>query len=57
MKNEGNNLYSYTIPADLGNARVIVSDNGNNQVPGEDQQGIQVLSGSIVIYNNGVVTN
>ena len=53
MTNEGNGLYSYTFPANYGDARVIFSDSGNNQYPGQSQDGLLLSSGKIMIYSNG----
>ena len=53
MTNEGNGLYSYTIPANYGDARVIFSDNGNNQYPGQNQDGLLLSNGKTMIYDNG----
>nr|WP_302597080.1 starch-binding protein [uncultured Cellulosilyticum sp.] len=50
MTNEGNNLYSYTLPEGWDEAQVIFND-GNNQVPGANQSGY-VLKGTM-IYDNG----
>ena len=50
MKNEGNGLYSYTLPAGWDKARVIFND-GNNQIPDPNQPGYE-LTGTM-IYNNG----
>lgn len=41
MTSDGNNWYSYTI-SDFDYAKVIFSDNGNNQYPAQNQEGLTV---------------
>lgn len=53
MKNEGNNLYSYTLPSGFKNAKVIFSDNGQNQVPDRNKPGFNLENGSIMEYIDG----
>ncbi len=50
MINEGNGLYSYTLPTGWDSARVIFND-GNSQIPGQGQTGYE-LTGNM-IYDNG----
>ncbi|GKX67077.1 starch-binding protein [Inconstantimicrobium mannanitabidum] len=52
MKSEGNDLYSYELPADWGDAKVIFTD-GKNQTPGAGKAGLLLPTGSAMIYDNG----
>ncbi len=51
MKNEGNGLYSYTLPEGWDTAQVIFND-GANQIPAPNQPGY-VLTNKM-IYDNGI---
>ncbi len=52
MNNEGNNVYSYTLPEGWGeNTRVIFND-GNNQIPAAQQPGLSLKPGECRIYEN-----
>lgn len=53
MTSEGNGLYSYILPVNYGDARVIFSNNGSNQYPAQNQDGLLLSSGKTMIYNNG----
>ena len=53
MTKEANGLYSYTLPEDFGNAKVIFSNNGNSQIPAASQPGLTLAARSIMEYNNG----
>ncbi len=52
MKDEGNGLYSYTLPAGVSDALVIFND-GSNQVPGSGQKGFEIKNGVPMKYENG----
>ena len=51
MSNDGNNWYSYTI-SDFSRVRVLFSDNGNAQCPGQDEEGY--LAEGEMWFCNGV---
>ena len=46
-------LYSYTIPKSFGDAKVIFSNNGSNQVPASGKAGYSITAGTSMVYNNG----
>ena len=51
MTDEGDGLYSYTLPEGWTSAKVIFND-GTNQIPGVDEPGFE-LTDSDMIYENG----
>ena len=57
MTYEGNGLYSYVLPEELKEAKVIFNDNGNNktQIPGRLRDGLDIKE--TMIYDNGNWTN
>lgn len=56
MTNEGNGLYSYTIPDSWSRANVIFTD-GSNQYPATGETGYEVNSGESKIFTNGSWNN
>ena len=42
MVKESNGLYSYSIPITFGDAKVIFSDGGNNQIPEIVKEGFEI---------------
>ena len=50
MTNEGNDVYSYTLPSDWTSAKVVFND-GNNQAPGMNQGGYTLSE--TMMYANG----
>nr|WP_312291539.1 starch-binding protein [Clostridium chromiireducens] len=53
MTKEANGLYSYTLPENFGNAKVIFSNNGGSQIPAASQPGLTITAGTSMVYNNG----
>jgi len=51
MTDEGDSLYSYSLPAGFTDALVIFTD-GSNQVPGVGKDGLSLEDGSVMIYDN-----
>ena len=54
MKAEGNNWYSYTI-SNMSEAKIIFSDNGKNQYPAKNEEGLSVSGEKW--YKNGTFYN
>ena len=52
MTDEGDSLYSYSLPAGFTDALVIFTD-GKNQTSGVGQSGLVLEDGSVMIYDNG----
>jgi alpha-amylase len=46
-------VYSYTVPAGFGDAKVIFNNNGSSQIPAQGLAGYTLTSGTSMEYNNG----
>lgn len=53
MVKESNGLYSYSIPITFGDAKVIFSDGGNNQIPASGKEGYFITAGTSMEFDNG----
>ena len=53
MTNEGNGIYSYTLPEGWGENTQVIFNNGNAQVPGAQQPGFNLPENKIGTYENG----
>ena len=57
MTNEGNGVYSYTLPEGWGDNTQVIFNNGNNQIPAAQEPGFVLPTGSTMIYENGTWKN
>ena len=57
MTNEGNGVYSYTLPKGWGDNTQVIFNNGNNQIPAAQEPGFVLPTGSTMIYENGTWKN
>ena len=55
MKDLGDGIYAYNLPAGWTTAQIIFND-GNNQDPGSQQPGVEYTKGTSVLYENGKFT-
>ena len=53
MTNEGNGVYSYTLPEGWGDKTQVIFNNGSNQIPAAQQPGLVLPTGSSKIYEDG----
>ena len=53
MTNEGNGVYSYTLPDGWGDNTQVIFNNGSNQIPAAQEPGLVLPTGSSKIYENG----
>ena len=53
MTNEGNGVYSYTLPEGWGDNTQVIFNNGNNQIPAAQQPGFVLPAGNIGTYADG----
>ena len=53
MTNEGNGVYSYTLPEGWGDNTQVIFNNGNNQIPAAQQPGFVLPTGNIGTYVDG----
>ena len=53
MTNEGNGVYSYTLPEGWGDNTQVIFNNGNNQIPAAQQPGFVLPAGNIGTYEIG----
>ncbi|WP_195987199.1 starch-binding protein, partial [Clostridium sp. D53t1_180928_C8] len=53
MTNEGNGVYSYTLPEGWGDKTQVIFNNGSNQIPVAQQPGLVLPTGSSKIYEDG----
>ena len=52
MTYEGDAIYSYTLPENYDKAKVIFNDD-NSQIPEANKEGLEVIKGEKMIYDNG----
>ena len=52
MTYEGDDIYSYTLPENYDKAKVIFNDN-ESQIPEANKEGLEVIKGEKMIYDNG----
>ena len=52
MTYEGDAIYSYTLPENYDKAKVIFNDD-NSQIPEANKEGLEVIKGEKMIYENG----
>lgn len=57
MTNEGNGVYSYTLPDGWGENTQVIFNNGNNQIPAIQQPGLLLKPGEVKIYENSSWNN
>ena len=57
MTNEGNGVYSYTLPDGFSDKTQVIFNNGNNQIPAAQEPGFVLPTGSTMIYENGTWKN
>ncbi|WP_196001370.1 starch-binding protein [Clostridium sp. 1001271B_151109_B4] len=57
MTNEGNGVYSYTLPDGWGENTQVIFNNGNNQIPAAQQPGLLLKPGEVKIYENSSWNN
>ena len=57
MTNEGNGVYSYTLPDGWGENTQVIFNNGNNQIPAAQQPGLLLKPGEVKIYENNSWNN
>ena len=55
MTSLGSDVYAYNLPSGWQSAYVIFND-GSNQVPGANQQGLSYTKGTSMLYENGTFT-
>lgn len=56
MTNEGNGVYSYTLPEGWGDNTQVIFNNGSNQIPAYQQPGYSLPTGKVGAYENGTWT-